>query len=204
MPASVPAARDPDQSLVARAAAGDARAFERLVERHGTYAYNLALRTLRDPAEAEDVTQEALIRAWRALPRFRQGARFRTWLYRIVVNCCYDRMPGLKRELAALDPDDTPGLASGAPLGDASAERQELRAALQGAIEALPDAQRMLITLRHLQEMSYQEIAEATGMPLGTVKTGIFRARRSLRAVLEEQGHAPSTAAAFRPGAVSP
>lgn len=196
-------ARDPDQPLVARAAAGDARAFERLVERHGTYAYNLALRTLRDPREAEDATQEALIRAWRALPRFRRGARFRTWLYRIVVNCCYDRLPGLKRELAALDPADLPGLSSGGTLRAASAERQELRAALQQAIDELPDAQRLLITLRHLQEMSYAEIADATGMPLGTVKTGIFRARRALRTVLEAQGHAPSTAD-LRGGTVSP
>ena len=154
---------------------------------HAQYVYNLALRILRNPQDAEDLAQEAFVRAWQALPRFRAEARFSTWLYRIVTNLCYNRLPRLKRDLAALDPQE-----EALQLPD---ERQwvegelltiELRDRLHAAIDELPDSYRLLITLRHLQGLSYNEITAATNMPLGTVKTGIFRARRMLRAVLEE------------------
>jgi RNA polymerase sigma-70 factor (ECF subfamily) len=175
-----------ERQLVARAGKGDADAFAGLVRAHAPYVYNLALRLLQDPQEAEDLAQETFLRAWRALPRFRAEARFATWLYRIATNLCYNRLPVLKAELKALDPDE------GVPIPD---EREyvshavlsdELQAHLHRAIAELPDGYRLLITLRHLQGMSYAEIAEATQMPLGTVKTGIFRARRQLQEVLAE------------------
>lgn len=95
----------------ARAKRGDAKAYEALVRAHASFAYNLALRTLGDEVEAEDAAQEAFVRAWRGLPRFRDEARFRTWLYRIVVNQCYDRMPKLKRQLEALEVEAATGIA---------------------------------------------------------------------------------------------
>jgi RNA polymerase sigma-70 factor (ECF subfamily) len=181
-------AAEPDLEgrLVARARAGDAAAFEALVRLHAELAYNLALRALGDPAEAEDVAQEAFVRAWRAMPRFREEARFGTWLYRIVTNLCYDRLPRLKQELAALDIDEAESLADERPSADTSLLDAELRARLHAAIDELPAGYRLLITLRHVHGLRYDEIATAAGMPLGTVKTGIHRARRRLREALEQ------------------
>ena len=153
---------------------------------YATLVYNLALRTLNNPQEAEDVAQEAFVRAWQGLPRFQAKARFSTWLYRIVTNLCYNRLPRLKTELLALDtetaviPPDTNATIETGLL------TEELKSILHNAIDNLPESYRLLITLRHLQEMSYAEIASVTDMPLGTVKTGIFRARRLLRERLEE------------------
>ena len=94
-----------DSRLVARAQSGDAQAFEILVNRHGPMVYNLALRLVGDPLAAEDVAQDALIRAWRALPGFRADSRFSTWLYRIVTNVCLDHLPHMATDLAAIDID---------------------------------------------------------------------------------------------------
>ena len=172
--------------LVERARRGDAAAFEALVREHGPMVYNLALRTLGDPQAAEDLAQEAFVRAWRGLDGFRDEARFGTWLYRIVTNLCYNRLPRLRRQLAELDPDEAAGLPDEGQRVDARLLDDELRRRLHAEIKALPEAYRLLVTLRHLQGMSYAEIAEATAMPLGTVKTGIHRARNRLRQALED------------------
>ena len=176
-----------EEQLVAHAQAGDAAAFEELVRLHERYVYNLALRVVGNPEDAEDLAQQTFLRAWRALGSFRGESRFSTWLYRIVTNLCCNRLPRLRQELAALDPDD-----EALSLPD---ERQDVEAGLlTGALKArlhdafrnLPESYRLLLTLRHLQGLSYDEIASAAGLPLGTVKTGIFRARRILRAALEQ------------------
>lgn len=181
-----------EQALIQRAQAGDAAAFEVLLQTHAVYVYNLALRVLRQPQEAEDMAQEALLRAWQALPRFRGEARFTTWLYQIVTNLCYNRLPGLKAELLTLEvdaaalhlPDERPAI-------ETDLLTSELREHLHQAIATLPESYQLLITLRHLQEMSYEEISQVTGLPLGTVKTGIFRGRAHLRERLssEKIGH---------------
>ncbi len=187
LPEPEPSLSQDESQWIRRAQAGDMAAFERLVEPHAGFVYNLALRLLGDAQEAEDLAQEALLRAWKGLPRFRAEARFRTWLYRIVTNLCYNRLPRLKADLQALDPDDAAlALPDGRQKPDRRLLTGELRARLHGAIEDLPDPYRMLITLRHLQELSYAEIADVTGMPLGTVKTGIHRGRKRLQAVLSE------------------
>ncbi|MBN1145911.1 MAG: sigma-70 family RNA polymerase sigma factor, partial [Anaerolineales bacterium] len=100
-----------EAQLVQRARRGDTDAFAELLRAHQDFAYNLALRALGDPHEAEDVAQEAFVRAWQALPRFRGDARFRTWLYRIVANLCYNRLPRLRRELSSLGDDYIDGTA---------------------------------------------------------------------------------------------
>jgi RNA polymerase sigma-70 factor, ECF subfamily len=175
-----------EQALIKQAQQGDTAAFETLVRMHATLVYNLAYRTLNNPQEAEDVVQEAFVRAWQGLPRFQAKSRFSTWLYRIVTNLCYNRLPRLKTELLALDTETAVTL----PDTNATIENglltDELKAILHTAIDNLPESYRLLITLRHLQDMSYAEIAAVTEMPLGTVKTGIFRARRLLREKLEE------------------
>jgi RNA polymerase sigma-70 factor (ECF subfamily) len=169
---------------------------------HQAFVYNLALRALADAEEAQDVAQEAFLRAWRGLPSFRGAAGFRTWLYRIVMNLCYNRAPQLKQALAALslDADDNNAhpfdgrpagirpmderLASGNPSPESELEAGELRALLRQRIDELAPTYRLLTLLRYHQGLSYEEIAEATGMPLGTVKTGLFRAHARLRVAL--------------------
>lgn len=173
-------------NLVRRAQRGDATAFEKLVDCHARYVYNLTLRLVQDPQEAEDLAQEAFLNAWRGLKSFRAEAKFSTWLYRIVTNVCYNRLPRLKRELAQLT-IEVAGLdwPDGEGVPEATYIDKELLATVHQMIDELPEGFRLLITLRHLQEMSYSEIADVTGMPLGTVKTGLHRARRLLREAMK-------------------
>ncbi len=173
-----------EQQLIRRAQQGDTAAFEALVAVHAQRVYNLALRTLNHPQEAEDMAQEVFVRVWRVLPQFRAEAAFATWLYRIVTNLCYNRLPGLKEELAAIDPDEAVEVADEQPTIETGLVSQELKAAVQTAVSQLPESYRLLITLRHVQNMSYADIATVTNLPLGSVKTGIHRARLLLREVL--------------------
>lgn len=176
----------PEKLIIARAQQGDAAAFETLVNMHAQYVYNLTLRVVQNPQEAEDLAQEAFLRAWRGLPAFRRQAKFSTWLYRIVTNLCYNHLPRIKRELVSLVPDEEAiGMPDETQSPETSVLNAELRTHLHTAIDELSESYRLLITLRHLQGMSYKEISEVTCMPLGTVKTGIFRARQILKVALE-------------------
>lgn len=166
--------------LIHRAQRGDHDAFAALVEEHQRYIYNLAFRVVKDENEALDLTQEAFVRAWTALPNFKGHSQFRTWLYRIVTNLCYNRLPNLRRSLNDLGDDvmeDIPNLDSPA----FQLESNETREYLHRAIEHLDENYRLLITLRYQNELSYEEIALTLNLPLGTVKTGIFRAKEQLR-----------------------
>ena len=171
-----------DETLVGQAQRGSQDAFAALVTRHQRYVYNLAYRLLRNREEAEDLTQEAFLSAWRGLHRFRGEARFTTWLYRIVTNLCYNRLPGLRRQMMQVDIDDAdmPALETDCDPPKA-AEVAERRAWLHRHIAALPTKYRLVVTLFYLQELSYQEIAQVLGVPLGTVKTHLFRAREQLK-----------------------
>lgn len=176
-----------ERTLIKKAQAGDAAAFADLVNMHGTLVYNLALRSLSDPQEAEDVAQETFIRAWKALPRFRADARLSTWLYRIATNLCYNRLPQLKRELAALDPDMEIDLADERQGVEDVLLSAEIVEQVNTAVNQLPGSYRLLISLRHMQGLSYAEIAEVANLPLGSVKTGIYRARQQLRVMLAQE-----------------
>lgn len=182
--------QDDEQALVERAQSGNDDAFNKLVTLHGSLVYNLCLRTLGNPQEAEDAGQETFLRAWKALPRFRGQSRFSTWLYRIATNLCYNRLPHLQRELSALDPDEALDLPDERPGVEARLVSAETVAQVDWAVGQLSESYRLLITLRHMQGLSYAEIAEVTGMPLGSVKTGIFRARARLREKLANQSTA--------------
>ncbi len=178
-----------ERELIRRAQAGDKNAFAALVAAHQCFCYNLALQSLGDVREAEDITQEAFVRAWLALPRFKHQARLRTWLYRIVTNLCCTRLPRLRRDLETLDQDALAERATEClddPQGNL--ELEERRALLHAEIERLPESQRLIVLLRYREELSYEEIAEILGIPLGTVKIGLFRARKRLgKALLECQ-----------------
>ncbi len=176
-----------EQELIHRAQRGDTDAFADLLALHERFVYNLALRVIGNPTEAEDVAQEAFVRAWQALPGFRGGSALRTWLYRIVINLCINRFPRLRRELSELSESDIDSLPEATCLDHDPALRSELRerrALLHREIERLPECQRLLLTLRYQDELSYEEIASLVGLPLGTVKTGLFRAKERLRQAL--------------------
>lgn len=180
---------DHEQTLIRRAQKGDPNSFAALVDEHQRYVYHLALRVLKDENEALDLTQETFVRAWTALPNFRGQSRFRTWLYRIATNLCYNRLPGLRRSLNDLGDDvmdQIPETTSHPDNPVHETEANEIRKHLHHAIEALEENYRLLITLRYQYELSYEEIASTLNLPLGTVKTGIFRAKEQLRRSLAQ------------------
>ena len=173
---------DPENSLIQRAKKGDQDAFAMLIEEHQRYVYNLALRVLKDENEALDLTQETFVRAWTALPNFRGQSQFRTWLYRITTNLCYNRLPNLRRSLNDLGEDvldEIPETTVHQPAHEF--ESGETRTHLHKAIDELDSHYKLLITLRYQNELSYEEISSTLNLPLGTVKTGIFRAKEQLR-----------------------
>ena len=162
---------DPDGPLVDRAKRGDRWAFEQLVDRHQHRMFTLAARTLGAPHDAADAVQEAFLRAWLALPRFRGGSLFSTWLYRICLNAAHDQR--LKRRAEPVE------LVERADPRDAFAESQ-LSSELQAALDSLDETHRVAVVLYDVLGCSYAEIAEMTGVPEGTVKSRIYRGRTEL------------------------
>jgi RNA polymerase sigma-70 factor (ECF subfamily) len=170
---------------------GDSRAFGELVEAHQKFAFNVALRAVGQSQDAEDIVQEAFVRAWRSLKGFRAEARFRTWLYRIVVNLCYSQLPQLRQEVSMLDaPNGQTALpASSSKRGpETRLEDKQVLEYIQEQVKVLPGRYQILLLLRHQAGCSYAEIAEIMDLPLGTVKTRIHRARKKLKqAVIQDQ-----------------
>ena len=178
---------DNEKKLIQRAQKGDHDAFASLVDEHQRYVYNLALRVVKDENEALDLAQETFVRAWTALPNFKGQSQFRTWLYRIVTNLCYNRLPNLRRSLNDLGDDvmeEIPETNSRTPAQEF--ESNEIKRHLNEAIQNLDTKYQLLITLRYQNELSYDEIASTLNLPLGTVKTGIFRAKEQLRKTLAQ------------------
>lgn len=134
-------------------------------------------------AYAEDIAQETFLRAWQGLGGFRAESQLRTWLYRITANLCYNRLPRLRDELEALDPAGAIPLSQTGSV-EAHLLTAEIRQQIYTAIDNLPALYRLLVTLRHMDGYTYREIAGITQMPLGTVKSVLFRARRQLRQAL--------------------
>jgi len=167
----------PDGELIAAALAGHSEAFGVLVERYDRAVYNLCLRTLRDVEEAKDATQEAFFKAFRSLRTFRPGAKFSTWVFSIAYHACCDRLARRKR----YSDGELPERADESPGPEAVAERLDESQRLRAAIDALPEKYRIVITLYHLQGRQYDEIARVLDLPMGTVKTHLFRAKELLR-----------------------
>ena len=175
---------DPDGPLVDRAKQGDRWAFEQLVERHQHRMFTLAARTLGASADAGDAVQEAFLRAWLALPRFRGGSLFSTWLYRICLNAAHDQR--LKRRAEPVELVERPDPR------DAFAE-SELSSELQAALDSLDETYRAAVVLYDVLGCSYAEIAEMTGVPEGTVKSRIYRGRTELAQRLGTKSGAPES-----------
>jgi RNA polymerase sigma-70 factor (ECF subfamily) len=180
--------REVDQQLVERAQRGDKRAYELLVLKYQRKLSRLLSRFVRDPAEVEDVTQEAFIKAYRALPGFRGDSAFYTWLYRIGINTAKNYLVALGRRAPTtteFDHEEAEGFEDAEQLRDASTPESELHgkeiaATVNRAMEALPEDLRTAITLREIEGLSYEEIAGAMNCPIGTVRSRIFRAREAI------------------------
>ena len=175
-----------EQDILRRAQQGDSEAFRLLVEAYQTQVYRLALRMCGEAA-ADDVTQEAFLAAWRALPEFRGTCRFSTWLYRLTTNAAIDC---LRREKRHRDADDLDGveLPDGGDTPQEAAERTETQTAVRSALSALSDEHRQVL-LRYMQEMDYGEIAVALDISEGTVKSRINRAKARLKELLSGGGN---------------
>ncbi len=180
--------REVDQQLVNRAKRGDKRAFELLVAKYQRKLARLLSRFIRDPAEIEDVTQEAFIKAYRALPSFRGDSAFYTWLYRIGINTAKNYLVAMGRRAPTtteFDNDEAEAFEDGEHLRDVNTPEHELMSkeighTVNATMEALPEELRTAITLREIEGLSYDEIAEAMGCPIGTVRSRIFRAREAI------------------------
>jgi RNA polymerase sigma-70 factor (ECF subfamily) len=187
--------KDLDDEELARAAkAGDVAAFGILVERHQRRVYGFMLRVTRRPATAEDLAQEAFLKAWRGLRTYDPDARFAPWLNRIGVNLVSDWASDARRSPirewdgaadAARDEADGPEERAGTREAEAAVHRQILE---------LPGDERQVVLLRHVMGLSYAEVADATGQPLGTVKTNLFRARARLKAFFDHLSEEPCVA----------
>jgi RNA polymerase sigma-70 factor (ECF subfamily) len=179
--------RGPDDALVARAQTGDKRAFDLLVLKYQHKVANLISRYMRDYSEVQDVTQEAFIKAYRALPRFRGDSAFYTWLYRIAINTAKNHLVSQGRRPPGddLDAEVAEQMDMGGRLREhATPERElltdEIAQTVQAALDDLPDDLRTAIVLREIEGLSYEEIAVAMECPIGTVRSRIFRAREAV------------------------
>ncbi|AHB75046.1 MULTISPECIES: RNA polymerase sigma factor RpoE [Pandoraea] len=180
--------REIDQALVERVQKGDKAAFELLVAKYHRKIIRLVSRLVRDAAEVEDVTQEAFIKAYRALPQFRGESAFYTWLYRIAVNTAKNHLATQGRRAPTsteANAEEAETFAEADQLRDINTPEsmlmsKQIAQTVNLAMEALPDELRTAITLREIEGLSYEEIAEAMGCPIGTVRSRIFRAREAI------------------------
>jgi RNA polymerase sigma-70 factor (ECF subfamily) len=183
-----------DLVLVKRVQRGDKSAFDLLVRKYQHKVVKLVLRYVRNPAEAEDIAQEAFIKAYRALPQFRGDSAFYTWMYRIAINTAKNSLASRDRspiayDLDLTDPEESHSVQTrlqdpDTPEGMALTE--EIRGIVNSAIEGLPEELKTAIVLRELDGLSYEEIAAAMDCPVGTVRSRIFRAREAIDKRLRE------------------
>ncbi|HVS78132.1 MAG TPA: RNA polymerase sigma factor RpoE [Steroidobacteraceae bacterium] len=185
-----------DLSLVRRVQRGDKGAFDALVLKYQHKLVKLVMRYVRNPAEAEDIAQEAFIKAYRALPQFRGDSAFYTWLYRIAINTAKNAVVSRDRspidynvDRGSTDSDesyDMQGRMRDSETPEGLVLTDEIRSTVNAAIDALPEDLRTAIVLRELEGLSYEEIAAAMACPVGTVRSRIFRAREAIDRRLRE------------------
>ena len=182
-----------DKELIARVLAGDQGAYAVLVERHSDLVYAIVSRIVLNEADAADVAQEAFVRAYHALVRFRGDSKFSSWLYRIAVNRSLTHLKRTKRRAAVLDPTTGARAEVEASLGappdspDEAVLKDERRVMVRAAVSQLPPRYRAVVTLFYLEEKSYREVAEILGIPMGTLKTHLHRARALLKEALTDR-----------------
>lgn len=175
-------AEDSDLALVAQTRAGDIEAFSRLVKRHERVIYNLAFRFMRDNSLAQDMAQEAFLKAFRLLDGFRGDCSFSTWLYRVTCSVCLTELGRRKRRGEV---ELTPAHAN--EVATQPEEASDTPELIRRCVTRLPERYAMIVTLYYLQEVSYEEIAEIMNIPMGTLKTWMHRARHQLRKIVEKE-----------------
>lgn len=186
-------ASDTDQQLVQRAQRGDLRAFDLLVLKYQGRIAALVSRYVSDAGEVEDVTQEAFIKAYRALGKFRGDSAFYTWLYRIAANAAKNhlvakgRRPGADATIEDAEGFEEGGMLSESASPEALAMGSELAEVVESALNALPDELKAALMLREFDGLSYDDIADVLGCPVGTVRSRIFRAREAIDQRVKEQ-----------------
>ena len=177
-------AEQDDTQLVNASQQGDQDAFALLVQRHQRLIFNLSLRMVQDYEDASEVTQEAFLAAWQGLPSFRGEARFATWLYRITYHCCLRQLERHKRERdlqAVIQAEHILDEVNKERRAEDMLELRDQQAVVLDQLAQLPTKYRSVLVLRHLQEMTYEEMANTLSMPIGTIKTHLFRARHLLK-----------------------
>jgi RNA polymerase sigma-70 factor, ECF subfamily len=184
--AAAAAAAERDAALIARYRTGDRSAFDELVRRYQRPLYYLALRYVRVEADAKDVAQRALVKAYSALAGFRADSSFRTWLYRIAINLCLNHLRDRKRE--EVRPQVGEGLAAPPSGGDRALIERERGALLRDAIAELPPKQRMVLELRVYDELPFREVAELAGCSENSAKVNFHHAVKRLRAIIGDWG----------------
>lgn len=183
--------RDVDQQLVDRAKRGDKKAFELLVTKYQRRIARLLWQLVRDPGEVEDLTQQAFIRAYRALPSFRADSAFYTWLYRIAINGAKNHLSA-KRRRTSIALDDAEAFEYAEQLRDAGTPENELMSKqiaeiVNHTLQELPEQLRTAITLREIEGLAYEDIASIMDCPIGTVRSRIYRARETIAERLRPQ-----------------
>jgi RNA polymerase sigma-70 factor (ECF subfamily) len=185
----VPSAVEQDDILlVAASKNGDQEAFAQLVQRYQRLVFNLVYRMLQQYEEATEITQETFLAAWQGLPSFRGDARFPTWLYRIAYNCSLKQLELRRRDRAlqvSFEENKTLENANDEQRENAELDAREHQILIQEHLSHLPAKYRIVLILRHLQDMTYEEMAEILTMPIGTIKTHLFRARNLLKERLQ-------------------
>lgn len=185
---AAPATELDDAALVAACKSGDQDAFAQLVQRHQRRVFNLVFRMLQQYEEANEITQETFLAAWQGLPAFRGDARFSTWLYRIAYNCCMKQLEQRKRDRAlqtAMQAEHILNRNDADDQARAELEAHGFQELIREHLAMLPAKYRIVLVLRHLQDMTYEEMAEILTMPIGTIKTHLFRARNLLKERLQ-------------------
>jgi RNA polymerase sigma-70 factor (ECF subfamily) len=186
-----------DAALVAASKGGDQNAFALLVQRHQHRVFNLVYRILQHYDEANEVTQETFLAAWQGIPAFRGEAQFSTWVYRIAYNCSQKQLEQRRRDRvlqSAVQEEQETQAAQMAQESetdrvDAALDARERQVFVREQLSTLPAKYRIVLVLRHLQEKTYEEMADILAMPVGTIKTHLFRARNLLKQRLQSKEH---------------
>ncbi len=178
-----------DRQLIADCLKGQIEAYSELVRRYQDRLYNAVFRFLNDAEDAQDVTQEAFVSAWQALSRFKGNAKFFTWIYRIAINHAIDlkRKRKVSRGLEVRLSDELQPVAAGAAPPEEAVERREEAEKLRKALNLLSAEHRMVLILKDIDGMKYEEMADTLEVPIGTIRSRLHRARLELRVILERQ-----------------
>lgn len=175
--------------LVEKSINGDVESFEKLISEYNRYVYNVAYRMMGNEQDAEDMAQEALIKAFKAISTFNKESQFSTWLYRIVINTCKDELRKRKEKTLSLDDED--GVKHIVSSDEADPlliyEKNEIKARVQGAIDQLSEDYKAVIVLRDLMGYSYDEIGTILDVPIGTVRSRLNRSRQKLKLILKAE-----------------